>query len=129
MSKRILIAEDDRAIQRLILRVLDREGYEIQTASNGQEAMTCIGSQDYDAVVMDLMMPGLSGFDVLARLRSEKPDVLKHLIVITAAAERETRKIPAADVCAIVRKPFDLQQLIDTVRKCADGGDASPAVA
>ena len=122
--KRILVVEDDSAIRKLVLRVLAREGYEIEAVSNGRDAIACMEDNAYDAIVLDLMMPHVSGFDVLTRLRREKPDLLKKLIVITAAAERDTREIREGDVCAIVRKPFELEELIQIVRRCA--GETEP---
>ena len=118
MAKRVLIAEDDTAIQKLIFRVLSRAGFEAETVSNGREAIARIESGAYDALVLDLMMPHTSGFDVVEWLERERPQIAKKSIVITAAAERDTRRIRESEVYAIIRKPFDLQKLVDTVRHC-----------
>ncbi|HJT17925.1 MAG TPA: response regulator, partial [Thermoanaerobaculia bacterium] len=68
--------------------------------------------------VLDLMMPDISGFDVLRWIRTERPEIAKKLIVITAASDRETRHIRAGEVCAVLRKPFDLGEVTATLRTC-----------
>lgn len=118
MAKKVLVAEDDAAIRKLVLRVLEREGFQTETVTNGRDAIACIEKCAYDAVILDLMMPSLSGFDVVARLRRDYPQLLKKVVVITAAVERDTRAIREGEIGAVIRKPFELEELIATVRKC-----------
>ena len=118
MAKRVLVAEDDAAIRKLLVRVFAREGFDVDAASNGREAIDLIGKTFYDGVVLDLMMPDISGFDVLRWIRTERPEIAKKLIVITAASDRETRHIRAGEVCAVLRKPFDLGEVTATLRTC-----------
>jgi DNA-binding response OmpR family regulator len=119
MSKRVLVAEDDAAIRKLLVRVLARDGFEIDAVSNGSDALDRISITAYDAIVLDLMMPDINGFDVLSWIRSERPDLAKKLIVITAVSEQEMRHVRAEDVCAVLKKPFDIEDVTRTVRACA----------
>jgi len=120
VSKRVLVAEDDSAIRNLLLRVLGRAGFEIETVTNGRDAIARLSAQLYDVVVLDLMMPEASGFDVLAWVRREKPEVGKKLVIVTAAADRDTRQIAEEEVFAIIRKPFDIADLVSCVRSVAE---------
>jgi len=120
VSKRVLVAEDDSAIRNLLLRVLGRAGFDIEAVTNGRDAIAHLTVQPYDAVVLDLMMPEASGFEVLAWIRREKREVGKKLVVVTAAADRDTRQIAEGDVFAIIRKPFDIADLVTCVRSAAE---------
>jgi CheY-like chemotaxis protein len=120
VSKRVLVAEDDSAIRNLLLRVLGRAGFEIEAVTNGRDAIARLTAQPYDGVVLDLMMPEASGFEVLAWVRREKPEVGKKLVVVTAAADRDTRRIAEGEVFAIIRKPFDIADLVTCVRSAAE---------
>ena len=120
MSKRVLVAEDDSAIRNLLLRVLGRAGFEIEAVTNGRDAIARLTAEPYDGVVLDLMMPEASGFEVLAWVRQEKPEVGKKLVIVTAAADRDTRRIAEGEVFAIIRKPFDIADLVTCVRSAAE---------
>ena len=61
-TMRILVVEDDPAIRRLVKMVLQREGYNVETAADGAEAVLKLGLSEYDCIILDLMMPNLDGF-------------------------------------------------------------------
>lgn len=112
-----LIVDDNDSIRRLVVRVLQRSEVETEEASEGASALQKLAAEDYDVVVLDLMMPGQSGFDVIRELRKKRPEVLKRLIVMTAAAGKTTEGIEQ-DVCAVVTKPFSITDLTDVVIRC-----------
>jgi len=121
MSSRVLVVEDDEAIRILIRTVLVRYGYQVETANDGAQAIECIQSNNYDAILMDFMMPFKTGLDVLEWMRESRPDVLKGcVIVFTAAAPRDLREFDQKSVFAVIRKPFDLQKLVSTVKSCVE---------
>lgn len=119
-SGRALIVDDNDSIRRLVVRVLQRSHVETEEASDGAEALRKIDSDDFDVVVLDLMMPGHSGFDVIRELREKRPEVLKKVIVMTAAADKTTEGIED-EVCAVVTKPFSITDLTQTVERCIRG--------
>lgn len=119
-SGRALIVDDNDSIRRLVVRVLQRSKVETEEASDGAEALRKIDSDDFDVVVLDLMMPGHSGFDVIRELRARRPEVLKKLIVMTAAAGKTTEGFES-EVCAVVTKPFSIIDLTQTVQRCIRG--------
>src|SRR5436305_7908806 len=91
---KILIAEDDRGVQTLLRTVLTREGWGVECASDGIQALHCCLKQQYDLVLLDLAMPHASGIDVLRRLEEQgRADVLARTIVLTAASLTEIANI------------------------------------
>ena len=73
MSARILIVDDDPLVPRTLRILLQKHGYDVETAQNAQEAFDCLAEAPYDLVVSDINMPGASGFDVLAHIKQESP--------------------------------------------------------
>ena len=69
---RILLAEDERDLNEIIVRKLTAEGYSVDACFDGEEAAGILSYTDYDAVILDIMMPGADGFSVLRRLRDAK---------------------------------------------------------
>lgn len=110
------MCEDDAPIRALVTRVLQREGFAVDTAADGAEALEKIEADGYDLIVIDLMMPRVDGLEVIRRLREERPGHLKHAIVMTAASDTVAAFIDP--VCTFLPKPFDIERLTDAVRVC-----------
>lgn len=115
---RVLVVDDDPSIRRLIVATLKRDHYEFLEAPNGRDALELMRRENPDVVVLDLMMPILSGWDVLQeRLRDP---VLMKIPVIIISANREPELASAVDkgICAFLPKPFDINALTALVRSC-----------
>ena len=116
MAGRILFIDDDRAGREVALFNLRKAGYEVVAASDGQEGIAAFSPEKFDLVVTDVKMPGISGIDVLRRVRSHAPDV--PVLVITAFGNVETAveamKEGAYD---FIGKPFHRDQLLLSVGK------------
>lgn len=127
MSKpRVLVADDNDAICTLLKALLQRE-YEVEFATDGLEAIERLRTRRYAAVLLDLLMPVADGFTVLEYLRTERPDILPNVIVVTAAAgSAEASRVLEYGVCRIVRKPFEVDTLLGAVRDCADPSEDMP---
>jgi CheY-like chemotaxis protein len=115
-EKRILVVDDDDAIRALLLTVLKRRGYQIDAAKNGGEALVRLERCRYALMLLDLMMPVASGYDVLSRLRSLAPEDRPVVIVLTAGIE--PHELDANIVAGTIRKPFDIPLLIETITAC-----------
>ena len=89
-------------------------------AENGLEAIAKIRRNRYDAIVLDLMMPLSSGFDAIHYLRAERKEMLHRTVVVTAAAERTLDQLDGDGVAAVLRKPFDIHELLSTIGACID---------
>jgi CheY-like chemotaxis protein len=122
---RVLVVDDEPAIRALVAKIVERAGFSVDTAADGAEAVEKIDRADYAVIVLDLMMPAMSGYefvDVLQKRAGKKPSV----IVITAAAEASlTRQLDPSIVHSIVRKPFDINVLADLVTAAASAVPAA----
>lgn len=110
---RVLVVEDEPDIAALIAYQLTREGFRVQTVGNGHEALDVIGREAPDLVVLDRMLPGLSGDEVLQRLRAEPATNAVPVLMLTARREQEDRirglELGADDY---LTKPFSPRELV-----------------
>jgi DNA-binding response OmpR family regulator len=110
----VLIAEDDIAIRKLLCTVLKKQGIAAEVAEDGIRALERAGSGHFDALLLDLMMPHLSGWKVLDQLRARGSHLAEKVVVITAAGDADVRRLPAGT--RVLHKPFDIDQLLAMVR-------------
>jgi CheY-like chemotaxis protein len=115
---RILVAEDNAVNAELIREFLQMRGFETVEAENGQDALEKIATCNPDAVLLDIQMPLLDGFEVIRRIRSDPRHPHLRVIALTAYAMRGDReKALAAGFDDYVTKPIDFEMLL-----CAIGG-------
>jgi DNA-binding response OmpR family regulator len=114
----ILVVEDDPAIRRLVKMVLQREGYAVELAGDGVEAVLKLGLHEYDAVILDLMMPNLDGFTLIETLATNDPSRLGRIIVTSAASPAVIRERMKGKPFDLLPKPFDIGELARRVRAC-----------
>ena len=114
----ILVVDDDVAIRRLMKMVLEREGYRVEQAADGLEAVLKLGLSDFDVIVLDLMMPNLDGFTFMNTIAKHDPTRLQKVIVTTAASPTVIRERMLGTPFDILPKPFDIEVLSSTVRAC-----------
>jgi DNA-binding NtrC family response regulator len=116
---RILVIDDEESIRELLKDFLESKGNEVVTASGGESGLTLLKEDKFDLFLLDLMMPGLSGIDVLREVASEKINVTS--IVITAFASVQTAveamKLGAFDY---ITKPFDLEDIHIAIKRALD---------
>jgi CheY-like chemotaxis protein len=117
VGRTVLVVDDDDAIRTLIARVLKRAEYEVAVAANGNEALIHLRTHPFTTVVLDLMMPVMSGFEVLEYLRTHDDAGTPAVVVVSAAGERDLESIQSPLVRAVLRKPFDLTELLAAVEK------------
>lgn len=115
-EKRILVVDDDDAIRALLSTVLKRRGLRVDTARNGVEAVARLGECRYSLLLLDLMMPLMSGYQVLEHLADESAATRPLVIVLTAGLE--PRSFDTTFVVGTIHKPFDVEILVDTVMGC-----------
>jgi two-component system, OmpR family, response regulator ResD len=113
-KRRVLIVEDEPVIRNLVRAVLGRAGIAAEEAADGTEALRLLSSRTYDVVVLDLMLPGVSGFALLDSIRQQCHGCV---VVLTAAADHELTALPRDVVFDVVRKPFSVDDLASTVRR------------
>jgi DNA-binding response OmpR family regulator len=117
MAKKILIADDEPNIVTALEFLLQRSGYEVLIARDGEEALKTVESARPDLVLLDIMMPVRSGYEVCKRIR-ERPDWAHIKVVILSAKGRdaEVNKGMAMGADLYVTKPFSTRELMDQIK-------------
>ena len=109
----VLIADDDPDILELVSLTLERDGYEVARARNGEEALRIASERQVHLAVLDLMMPGIDGYEVTRRLRDADGDGRLPILVLSAFAEdRQAALALEAGADAYMRKPFSPRELL-----------------
>ncbi|HKL26346.1 MAG TPA: sigma-54 dependent transcriptional regulator [Desulfuromonadales bacterium] len=118
-QERVLVVDDDKVIREGLQRILNAEGYLVETLSSGRQALDCLETRDFDLIITDLKMPGMSGLEVLQAIKSEHPDLPVILITGYAAIDNavEVMKSGAADYLA---KPFANEEILQKVGKALE---------
>jgi CheY-like chemotaxis protein len=115
----VLIVEDDPALERLLHTLMVRERLGVEVERRGDAALRAIQSGRYRAIVLDLMLPGMTGFDIVRRLARERPELLRRIIVITAVSQSQLRHFEhESAIWRLIRKPFDVSEFVQAVREC-----------
>ena len=114
MKKKILVVEDERTIADILVFNLEREGYEAIAAGDGPAGLKSALEDEPDLILLDVMLPGMDGFEVLRRVR-EKSQVP---VIMLTAREEETDKVEALDMGAddYITKPFSMRELMARVK-------------
>ena len=114
---RILLAEDNVVNQKLALRLLQQMGYRADLASNGVEAIECVGRQSYDVVLMDVQMPEMDGLEASRRITSERPAGQRpRIVAMTANAMQGDREMClAAGMDDYIAKPIRVNELVEAL--------------
>lgn len=109
----VLIADDDPDILELVSLTLERDGYEVAQARNGQEALRIAAERTVHLAVLDLMMPGIDGYEVTRRLRAVDVERRLPILILSAFAEdRQAALALDAGADAYMRKPFSPRDLL-----------------
>lgn len=122
MPLRALVIDPDVNLQSLLKVVLARDGFEVEVASDPKDGLQKAQSFFYDAVLLELMLPSTNGIELLEAIHNRRPDALRHVVVVSTAHQRLLREARTFPVHAVVRKPFDLAELIETVRTATRDG-------
>lgn len=115
MAEKLLIIEDEESIARVLQLELEFEGYEVSACYTGTDGLIMYREQEWDLVLLDLMLPGLNGLDVLRRIRAD--ETMTPVILLTAKSDMED-KVSGLDLGAndYVTKPFEIEELLARIR-------------
>jgi DNA-binding response OmpR family regulator len=118
----ILVVDDSTTNVVLLEAILDEKGYKIETALNAKEAYNLIEKNIPDLILLDLLMPKISGFDFLKEIRKNDKTKNTPVIVVSALTDEENiDKIMNMGAIDFVKKPIDLQYLVDKVESVLQG--------
>jgi two-component system response regulator TctD len=117
---RALVVEDDPAIGRLVARLLTRKHIETEVVMDGGLASTLLDSNDYDVVILDLMVPGVNGFELIEHLRKQPSP--PPVAVVSAVSHESLTQLDLDIVKLVIAKPFDVDEFSKAiVTLCKDG--------
>lgn len=115
-KNRILVVDDEDALRTVLTSELSGEGYDVETAADGDEAINIVQNEKFDLVLLDIKMPKVDGFEVLKFIKEKFPAV--KVIMLTGFADLknaiESKKLGAED---FVSKPYDLVDLLTTIER------------
>jgi len=116
MAERILIVEDEAKLARFVELELTHEGYEVDKAADGREGLSMMETGGYDLVLLDIMLPGLNGLEVLRRARRS----VDTPVIMLTARDTVMDKVTGLDMGAedYVTKPFEIEELLARIRAC-----------
>jgi DNA-binding response OmpR family regulator len=117
---RVLLIEDEPNIATAISFILQRDGWRVWTHSDGATALAAVTRTRPDVVVLDVMLPGRSGFDVLAGIRSGERPGLPVLMLTAKGQAKDRERAEALGVSRFMTKPFSNAELIEEVRALAE---------
>ena len=116
-TKRILVVDDDPDILLLERKILEREGFIVQTSENGERAMRILADEAFDLVLLDIMMPGIDGFEVSRSLQGQSDRKSIPVVFVTARDDPDTmREGFRSGGTVFLSKPFTANQLVRLVK-------------
>lgn len=117
MKRRVLVVDDDALTLEILRTILDLEDFDVRTAEDGEAALDAVAEEVPDVLVLDVMMPGLNGFEVCSRLRSRPETSELPIVLLTARDSAEDRRRGVeCGADAYLTKPFSPLQLMETIR-------------
>jgi DNA-binding response OmpR family regulator len=118
MSKHVLLIEDEPNIIEAVSFLLSRDGYNVSTHSNGHDALEVIEAKQPDLLILDVMLPGRSGFDILADLRGRETGEGIPVLMLTARGQTKDREMAQRIVATrFMTKPFSNAEIIETLNE------------
>lgn len=117
MAKQVLLIEDEPNIIEAISFILSRDGWTVKTHSNGADAVELVKQRQPDVLILDVMLPGKSGYDILRELRDDPISAGVPVLMLTARGQTKDREIAERAGCdAFMTKPFSNADVLETVR-------------
>ncbi len=122
MSGRVLLIEDEPNIAEAIRFILSRDGWEVTVEENGAQALPRVANLKPDLVILDLMLPGMSGLEILSSLRADPATEALRVLMLTAKGQgRDREAAERAGVSAFMSKPFSNAEMRAQVRALMEG--------
>ena len=117
MGKKVLLIEDEPNIIEAVSFILSRDGWEVKTHSNGHDAMEAVRLRGPDLIILDVMLPGKSGFDILSEIRAEAQfETLPVLMLSARGQAKDMEMAERAGANRYMTKPFSNAEVLDAVR-------------
>ena len=117
MGGKVILIEDERNIIEAISFILSRDGWDVKTHSNGHDAIDAVRQRQPDVVILDVMLPGKSGFEILQEIRNDADLASLPVLMLTARGQDKDREMAErAGASLYMTKPFSNAEVLDAVR-------------
>ncbi|KAA0008390.1 MAG: response regulator [Thermoplasmata archaeon] len=114
----IMVVDDETDLRNLVKLIMEKEGFEVETAENGKEFLDKVDDFKPDLVLLDVMMPGLTTREILEKLKKKKTQPKIALLTVVRYSDEEKEKLfDMGNIVDYITKPFDVQHLIASVNK------------
>jgi CheY-like chemotaxis protein len=123
MRPKALVVEDEAVTRKLLRTLLEEHGCDVDEAGDGQQAINLLAQHEYAVVLLDIVLPRISGTAVMDYLMQRDPAMLSRIIVVTGINVAEIRKL-FPTVCSTLGKPVIPARLLQVVHDCLSRGDA-----
>jgi DNA-binding response OmpR family regulator len=121
MAGQVLLVEDEPNIIEAIKFILSRDGWDVQTHSNGVDAADVVRTRQPDVLILDVMLPGKSGYDILRELRDDSAYSELPILMLTARGQTKDREMAErAGVSQFMTKPFSNAEMLEAVRRLTE---------
>ena len=110
----VLLVDDEEQFVKVFSQRLEGRGLKVDTSTTGEEAIQRVKSKEFDAIILDLVMPGMSGLETLKRIRSENPDVQIIILSGHGSIEKSVEAVKAGAV-DFVEKPADVNKILEKI--------------
>lgn len=122
-GKKILCIEDESFISELYARALRRSGYEVNTLISGLDGLKAAQSDEYDIIMLDLMIPGMTGFEVLRQLRSGDKQIRAKILITTNLDQSEESREELESIADgyLIKAEFTPRQLVNIINDISEG--------
>jgi DNA-binding response OmpR family regulator len=118
MQKKVLLIEDETNIIEAVSFILTREGWDVKTHSNGHDAVDAVRARQPDLVILDVMLPGKNGFDILQDIRADAQFSALPVLMLTARGQSKDREMAERfGVSRFMTKPFSNAEVLSAVRE------------
>ena len=115
----VLLVEDDPALGRLLQTLVAREHLPVEVVTRGDVALQAIERGRHLEIVLDLMLPGMSGFEIMQQLNASNPHLLSRILVLTAVSQSQLDHFEfGSSIWQLMRKPFEVPDFLRTLREC-----------
>jgi len=121
MAKKILVIDDEEIIIKSLSKLLEKNGYEVFVAKNGQDAIVMAEEEDFDLILADIRMPGMNGVEAVEQIYKDKlkrkEKKMPTIFITGYSDEANEKKAKTLAPLAYIYKPFDINELLDKIRK------------
>ncbi|MBU3259443.1 MULTISPECIES: response regulator [Roseovarius] len=121
MDKKVLLIEDEPNIIEAVSFILSRDGWNVKTHSNGHDALEAVRNRQPDLIILDVMLPGKSGFDILQEIRADSELTKTPVLMLTARGQEKDRDMAEkAGASRYMTKPFSNAEVLEVVRSMVE---------